>query len=261
MSTIQAIPALGDNANYIWLIHATHDSSMSTKVLIVDPGEAAPVIAAIASLNLTPHAILITHRHWDHVNGIADLVAHYNVPVYAPKNSVIPHRTHSIKGGDMLEFLGFPPIKVLDLIGHTEDHIGFLMADKLFCGDTLFGAGCGRLLGGTTEQLYDSLLQLHKLPAETEVYCAHEYTLQNLQFATMLEPDNAAIQQRIADATQLRENNQPTLPSTMSLEVSTNPFLRCHQPVIRMAAERYAGKALASPLAVFTVLRTWKNIF
>ena len=199
MSTIQAIPALGDNANYIWLIHAAHNSSDPPEVLIVDPGEAEPVIAVMTAQQLTPRAVLITHRHWDHVDGIAALVARYQLPVYAPTESFIPHRTHPVAADEVLNFSGFSPIKVLDVAGHTEEHIGFLMGGKLFCGDTLFGAGCGRLLGGTAEQLYASLEKLRKLPAATTVYCAHEYTAQNLQFAAMLEPNNTDIQQRITD--------------------------------------------------------------
>ncbi len=258
MLPIHAIPALGDNLNYIWLIQSEHNNT----VLIVDPGEATPVFQALSDKNLHPTAILITHHHWDHVNGIADLVAHYNIPVYVPKNETVPCRTHSLTASDMVHLPNFPPITVLDIPGHTEGHIAYLVAGHLFCGDTLFGAGCGRLLGGTAEQLYTSLQHIMALPMSTKIYCGHEYTADNLRFATMIEPNNIHISQRILDVKQKTVHPEPvagTLPSTLELETQTNPFLRCHIPAVQQAAESYANKPLHHPLAVFTVLREWKT--
>ncbi len=255
MLTIQAIPALGDNLNYIWLIQPTDKNT----VLIVDPGEATPVINALTQQNLRPIAILNTHRHWDHVDGIAELVDHYHLPVYGPKNETIPRRTHPLSAANTLEFPDFPPITILDIPGHTEGHIAYLIDGHLFCGDTLFGAGCGRLLGGTANQLYHSLQRIMTLPMTTKIYCGHEYTADNLCFAATIEPKNTKITQRIIDTQVLSQQNKPTLPSTLELEIHTNPFLRCHHPSIHTVVEQYAVNSLTSPLAVFSVLRDWKT--
>lgn len=255
MLTIQAIPALGDNLNYIWLIQPTDKNT----VLIVDPGEAKPVIVALTAQNLNPIAILNTHRHWDHVDGIAELVEHYDLPVYGPKNETIPCRTDPLTAADTLTLPDFPPITILDIPGHTEGHIAYLMEGHLFCGDTLFGAGCGRLLGGTARQLYHSLQQIMTLPMATKIYCGHEYTADNLRFAATIEPNNIDIAQRIIDTQALNQQNKPTLPSMLELETHTNPFLRCHHPEVKQAVESYADKILTNSFAVFSMLRDWKT--
>ena len=255
MLTIQAIPALGDNLNYIWLIQPTDKNT----VLIVDPGEAAPVIAKLTEQNLQPVAILITHHHWDHTDGITELVNRYDLPVYGPRNEPIPCRTDPLTAADTLILPGFPPITILDIPGHTEGHIAYLMEGNLFCGDTLFGAGCGRLLGGTANQLYHSLQQIMMLPMTTKIYCGHEYTADNLRFATMVEPNNADIAQRMHDTQVLRQQNKPTPPCTLELEARTNPFLRCYTSEIKESVEAHANQTFVDPLSVFTSLREWKT--
>lgn len=266
MLSIQAIPALGEHLNYIWLIQPENKNT----VLIVDPGEAAPVIEALTSQNLTPIGILITHHHWDHVNGVAELVERYQLPVYGPKHESIPHQTYFLTSADTLTLPDFPAITILDIPGHTEGHIAYLTEGHLFCGDTLFGAGCGRLLGGTAAQLYDSLQHIMTLPPCTKIYCGHEYTADNLRFAQIIEPDNTDIAQRtkeigrcigIRDSTSKANIPFNTLPSTLALEILTNPFLRCHLPSVHAVAESYARNTLTDPLAVFTILRDWKTHF
>ena len=256
MLTIQAIPAFKDN--YIWFIQAEG----SQKVIIVDPGDAQPVIEAAEQQQLTPVAILITHHHRDHIGGINQLVERYEIPVYGPQIATIPSVTHPLIENDTLIIDSvFPAISIMDISGHTAVHIAFLIDDCLFCGDTLFGAGCGRLLGGTAEQLFHSLKKITHLPVETKVYCAHEYTQTNLHFAAIVEPDNPAIQQRIHETAILRQQGQPSLPSTLKLELATNPFLRCEQPAVIHATESFSGKQLTTELEVFTELRLWKDNF
>jgi hydroxyacylglutathione hydrolase len=256
MLNIQAIPALRDN--YIWLIHAVH----STEVLIVDPGEAQPVIDALTEQQLSPVAILNTHYHYDHIDGIAELVERYQLPVFGPSNAFIPKLSTPLSAGSKLAIhSSFPKMDILDIPGHTAVHIAYHFDDKLFCGDTLFAAGCGKLLGGTAEQLFNALQQLINLPIETKIYCGHEYTQDNLQFAKAVEPNNKAILQRIDVVDILREQGKVTLPSTLALELATNPFLRCDKADIIEAAEQFIGATLDSPLAVFKVLRAWKDRF
>jgi len=256
MLNIQAIPAFNDN--YIWFIEDTD----TRHVLIVDPGDAQPVIQAIKQQQLIPVALLITHHHHDHIGGIDQLLEHYDIPVYGPKIATIPSVTHPLSANDTLIIdPAFPTISILDISGHTAIHIAFLFDDFLFCGDTLFGAGCGRLLGGTAEHLFHSLQKIAQLPTETKVYCAHEYTQANLRFAEAVEPDNSDIQQRILDTALLRKQNKPSLPSTLGLELATNPFLRCDQPNVIQAAESFSGKQLLTAVEVFTELRLWKDYF
>lgn len=253
--SVHAVPAFNDN--YIWLIQ----SAQTRKALIVDPGDAQPVLAALQQLDLTPSAILITHHHHDHTGGIATLRRQFNIPVYGPVAEQISGVTDTLSTGDILRLNDFAEASVLDTGGHTPGHISYLMANQLFCGDTLFAGGCGRLLGGTASQLFASLQQIANLPATTQIYCAHEYTLANLKFALAVEPGNAALQQRFLDSKTMRANNQPTVPSTLALEKATNPFLRCAVADVKQAAEQQAGQSLESPLAVFKVLRQWKDNF
>lgn len=250
---ITAIPALKDN--YIWAIH---DDQRAT---VVDPGEAAPVLAFLNARGLQLDAILCTHRHADHIGGIAKLREVYNVPVYGRRHPDNPHITDDLREGDQLK-LDAPGIMfdIIEIPGHLDDHIAFIAPDTLFCGDVLFGAGCGRNFEGTPAQLHHSLQRLAQLPDSTRVYCAHEYTAANLRFALACEPDNPALKQRVAATQQLRAANLPTLPSSIALEKATNPFLRYTQPeLIRTLQQR--GLTDTSELGVFTALREWKNHF
>lgn len=253
--SVHAVPAFNDN--YIWLIQ----SAQSRQVLIVDPGDAQPVLAALQQFQLTPAALLITHHHHDHTGGIATLTRQFNIPVYGPATEQISGVTDILTAGDKLRLDDFAEISVLDTGGHTPGHISYLINNQLFCGDTLFAGGCGRLLGGTAGQLFASLQQIAGLPDNTEIFCAHEYTLANLQFALAVEADNADLQQRFADTQTLRAADKPTVPSKLMLEKATNPFLRCAEPAVIQAAEQQAGRPLNSPLEVFTVLRQWKDNF
>lgn len=244
--------------NYIWLIQ----SALNQRVLIVDPGDAQPVFEALTSLNLQPAGILITHHHHDHTGGIEALTAAFDLPVYGPAGEAINGVSHALHDGESITVAAdFPSLKVLDTSGHTPGHISYLMQGSLFCGDTLFAGGCGRLLGGSAEQLYSALTKIADLPEQTLIYCAHEYTEANLQFALAVEPGNVTLQQRSIDTSAMRNQNQPTVPSTLALEKATNPFLRCTHPAVKQAAEKQAGQPLASPLAVFKVLRQWKDNF
>lgn len=246
------------SGNYIWLIQSAHNRA----VMIVDPGDAAPVMTALETLQLTPVAILVTHHHADHTGGIRRLCDEYTLPVFGPANGNIPEVTHTVKPGeDQLLVDDFPPLTVLDTPGHTPEHISYLLQNRLFCGDTLFAGGCGKLLGGTAEQLYQSLSRLRGLPDDTEVYCAHEYTEKNLTFASTVEPANDELIARLQLTRQQRRQGEVTVPSRMAIEKHTNPFLRCDKPAIRKAAEAYAGQPLDSDLQVFSTLRRWKDSF
>ncbi len=256
MLTVHAVNAFKDN--YIWLIQAEN----SRKVLIVDPGHAEPVFEALKQMTLTPAAILITHHHADHIGGVEALLDHYQVPVFGPATKQIPAVTHPLKQTHALQVdPDFPLFQVMETPGHTPEHICYLLENKLFCGDTLFAGGCGKLLGGSAEQLFLSLQQLKQLPAETEVYCAHEYTEANLRFASVVEPDNRTLQERRQQVREMREAGQPTVPSLMADELATNPFLRTHLHHIKTAAEMYSGMTLNSDKAVFATLRNWKDNF
>lgn len=253
MIDISAIPALQDN--YIWAIH---DNRHAT---VVDPGEVAPVLEFLNMHGLQLNAILCTHRHGDHIGGIAGLREVYNVPVYGRRHPDNPHITHDLHEGDSLKLdpLGIA-FTILEVPGHINDHIAYLAPEMLFCGDVLFGGGCGRNFEGTKTQLHHSLQRLAQLPDNTRVYCAHEYTAANLRFALACEPGNPALQQRIAATQQLRAANQPTVPSTIALEKATNPFLRCTQPEIIRTLQQH-GLTDTSELGVFSAMRDWKNRF
>lgn len=268
MLTIRAIPAFNDN--YIWLIEHT----ASKQVVIVDPGDASPIIKALNHYNVIPIAILITHQHYDHINGVKPLVEQFSLPVFGQKTSLNDVITDDISHQQQRVINpSFPNITILATPGHTPVHLSYLVEGSLFCGDTLFSAGCGRLLdqnghpipdnlrASAAQQLFSSLSRLHHLPADTHIYCAHEYTLANLHFAVEVEPDNVIIKQRLAQIQTMRNNNQISLPSTIAIELASNPFLRCTQPQVIASAEGYSGTKLNSPLAVFTVLRAWKDNF
>lgn len=254
--SIHCVPILHDN--YAWLIQADH----TPYVLVLDPGEEQPIIDYLKQHELIPVALMITHRHHDHVDGILAFLEHYPLPVYGPANEFIPGLTHPLTAMPSLSVHpAFPEFEVLDLPGHTEGHIAYLVADCLFCGDTLFAAGCGRLLGGTHEQLFNSLSRIKRFDPQTVIYCSHEYTAANLQFASAVEPDNLAVQKRIADVAELRAVGEATVPTQLAIELETNPFLRCHIPAVAQRAEQQTGQTLDSEQAVFTALRQWKDRF
>jgi len=245
---IEPIPAFADN--YIWLLHNTRDA------IVIDPGDAAPVIEALEAQSLTLRGILITHHHPDHINGVHTLLQQYAAPVYAPQYEQFnfPHTPLTEGSSVSIPSLNLN-FAVMWLPGHTLGHIAYLSGDTLFCGDVLFGAGCGRLLGGTAEQMFNSLNRLKKLNPNTKIYCTHEYTTSNIDFALTLEPDNQALQARKQHTKDLRCANKATLPSTIELELKTNPFLRCHQDAI--IHHSHAEKT--DELSVFSKIRTLRN--
>jgi hydroxyacylglutathione hydrolase len=253
MFNITTIPALQDN--YIWAIH---DEQYA---VVVDPGDAMPVLDFLSEHHLKLTAILCTHRHNDHIGGIAKLRAEYHVPVYGRSHPNNPHITEDLREGEQITLTEFNlSFDILEIPGHLDDHIAFVNPDMLFCGDVLFGAGCGRNKEGTLAQLHHSLQRLSQLPDNTRVYCTHEYTAANVNFALVCEPNNLALQKRFLATKELRAANLPSLPSTIALEKSTNPFLRCTEPeIIRTLQQRDLHDT--SELGVFTALREWRNVF
>jgi hydroxyacylglutathione hydrolase len=252
--TIEPIPAFDDN--YLWLL------VRGSQAAVVDPGDGAPVLQRLQQRNLSLQAILVTHHHGDHVGGVASLSRATGARVHGPGAEAIPARDVALAGGSRIDVLGVA-FDVLDVPGHTLGHIAYHAPAlrALFCGDTLFAAGCGRLFEGTAAQMTASLARLASLPADTRVYCAHEYTLSNLRFALAVEPDNEALRRRQQACAALRRRGEPTLPSTIAEELATNPFLRCSEPDVRRAAEARAGGPLPTAESVFTVIRQWKNVF
>jgi hydroxyacylglutathione hydrolase len=258
MLSVQAVNAFDDN--YIWLIRRPNQP----QVIIVDPGDAEPVIAAITAQSLEPVAILITHHHWDHVGGIDDLLARWPMPVYGPAKETIPHISQPLVEGDTVHIDALDAdFAVLDVPGHTAGHIAYFHDapnnNLLFVGDTLFAGGCGRLFEGTPAQMHDSLSRIAELPDDTRVYCAHEYTADNLVFARIAEPSNAALQARQQTVEQQRAQGQATVPSLLADEKATNPFLRCAQPEIIRGAEGFSGHKLTTGAEVFGAVRQWKD--
>ena len=257
MLKVTPVRAFADN--YIWLIHGRKDPDL---VAIVDPGDAQPVLDQLVRGGLGAEAILVTHHHADHVGGVADLAGELRIPVYGPASENIPNRDVALREGDRVRLEGMDvEFSVMDCPGHTAGHIAYYGHGALFCGDTLFSAGCGRLFEGTPAQMTRSLEKLAKLPDDTRVFCAHEYTLSNLRFAAAVEPDNQEIASYTARAKELRAEEQATLPSTLGLEKAVNPFLRYREPAIRKAAEAHTGKRLEDPVAVFGAVRAWKDRF
>lgn len=251
MFEISLIPAFKDN--YIWLL------SRGRQAFVVDPGDAAPVLQRLTTDGLELSGILITHHHADHQGGIAELLRHRACDVFAPADESITGRTRPLRGGERLEVLG-TSVEVLAVPGHTLGHLAYLAPGALFCGDTLFGAGCGRLFEGTPAQMSDSLARIAALPDETRIYCAHEYTQMNMPFAQAVEPDNAAVQARLHKVSAMRAAGLATVPLLLGEEKLTNPFLRCDQPAV-IAAARAHGATDDAPVAVFAALRAWRNIF
>lgn len=257
MLDVSPVRAFSDN--YIWVIHGT---VARNRVAVVDPGDAAPVIAHLEANGLELAAVLVTHHHRDHCGGVTALKARYDVPVIGPASEEIPLRTRAAQGGDRVELpdLGLT-FDVIDIPGHTRGHIAFHGHGVLFCGDTLFSAGCGRLFEGTPAQMSHSLAALRALPPETRVYCGHEYTANNLRFALAVEPGNERTRRYTQAAAGHLAQGRPTLPSTLSLEIEVNPFLRCDQPAVRQAASEHAGHPVCDPIEVFATIRRWKDEF
>jgi hydroxyacylglutathione hydrolase len=255
MLLVEPIPAFDDN--YIWLLRHAGEQS----VAVVDPGDAEPVIERLNAHDMRLGAILITHHHADHIGGLQDLLAEWpEAMVSAPADKRIRGATQIVGEGDRVQAPGLSAqFDVIEVPGHTATHIAYLGHGILFCGDTLFAGGCGRVFDGTFEQLAASLRRIAALPPQTLCYCAHEYTLANLGFAAWVEPNSQVLADRTAAASALREGGRPTVPSPLSLELATNPFLRTAVPEVVASAEAFAGSSLADQTAVFTALRQWKD--
>ncbi|MCG7900955.1 MAG: hydroxyacylglutathione hydrolase [Candidatus Thiodiazotropha lotti] len=254
---LQITPIKAFDDNYIW---ALRNPGASTAVA-VDPGDETPLLDWLQENSLTLSAVLLTHHHYDHVGGVPELrEAFPDLKVFGPAGESIKGVTEPLHEGDRPLIPGLDAdFQVLELPGHTAGHIAYLGEQALFCGDTLFAAGCGRVFDGTMTQLANSLQRIAQLPAETKIYCAHEYTLDNLGFARWVEPESEAVMQRIDSEQAKRQNGEPTLPSTLQLELATNPFLRTQVPSIVTAAEKVAGKTLTDHAEIFMVIRQWKD--
>lgn len=255
--TNQIIPVRAFKDNYIWIMQ----DDLQHKAWVVDPGGAAPVMHYLRQHHLELAGILITHHHSDHSAGISDLLSECgSVPVYGCINSQVSSLSHYVKEGDEV-ICGPFHLKVADIPGHTLDHIVFYNDDMIFCGDTLFSAGCGRVFEGTYEQMYRSLMTLYRMSDSAKIYCGHEYTLQNLQFAEHVEPDNLFIQKKIQAVNQLLGEGKPTLPSMLRDEKNINPFLRCEEKTVIQAVQKQTNTIITKPEQVFKSLREWKNHF
>jgi hydroxyacylglutathione hydrolase len=254
MLQIQSIPSRTDN--YIWLIKA------GNQAIAVDPGEAIPVIERLQNQSITLRAIFITHHHHDHVDGIAELLTHYpSCEVYGPQITLpeVP-QLRPLHDQDVIRL---PDLDLKFTIwhtpGHTQEHIVFHGHDALFCGDTLFSGGCGRLFTGTTEQMHNSLQRLAGLPEKTRVYPAHEYTYNNLNYCWQVEPDNISTISRIKEVSKLQQQGCPTLPSTIAIEKKTNVFLRTNSPSVAAYAQKLSDQYLENEIQIFAILREKKN--
>lgn len=251
---IEAVPAFRDN--YIWLLERGDEA------IVVDPGDAAPVRKILDERGRKLVSIVVTHHHADHVGGVLELVQAYGADVYGPMHSPFRGIDHRLLEGDRVTLFD-EVFHVLEVPGHTLDHIAYWSEGiaVLFCGDTLFACGCGRLFEGTPKQMNASLDKFAALPGHTRAYCAHEYTASNIRFALAVEPENPDLLRRRDECQALRDRGEPTVPSTIALELATNPFLRCGVPRVQAAASGQ-GKATGSdPVSIFAALRSWKDGF
>lgn len=256
MVKIIPIPAFKDN--YIWLCVNPH----SKTAIVVDPGEADPVLQLLEDEALRLIGILISHHHWDHTGGIPTLVQKTQAAVYGGAKEPIPGLSHPLKEGDSLVFKEMDlSFKILDIPGHTLGHIAYYNENAVFTGDTLFTGGCGKLFEGTAEQMLDSLNKIKALPGPTPVYCGHEYTLSNLSFAKVVEPGNSAIDRRLKAVEDLRARGLPSVPSPLALELETNPFLRTDQESVIKAIEQHFNTRFSSKAQIFLAIRQWKDHF
>jgi hydroxyacylglutathione hydrolase len=258
MSILSVLPIPAFNDNYFWLIHNGKEAA------VVDPGDAAPVLAALQAHRLSLVAILLTHHHADHVGGVRNLLRHADIPVFGPRAEHIDGVSSALAEGDQARIPALDlTLSVLEVPGHTAGHIAYVAAAQhwLFCGDTLFAGGCGRLFEGTPAQMVASLAKLTNLPDDTQIYCAHEYTLSNLRFALAADPENHALQARITVEQDKRDNSKPTLPSSIGLEKATNPFLRYRTSQIIQGLQAKGMLQGDDPIAAFAALREWKNNF
>jgi hydroxyacylglutathione hydrolase len=254
MIDLWPISVLGDN--YVWVLQ----SEGSSGVAVVDPGAGAPVIGELSRRGLNPSAVLITHRHMDHVGGVDELVGQRDIPVYGPATEPIPALDRPVRGGDAVKLPEQDlQLEVVDVPGHTAGHVAYVGPGFVLCGDTLFCGGCGRVFEGTPAQMVASLDRLADLPAATSVYCAHEYTESNLAFAALVEPENVELGERRKRAEAVRARGLPTVPSTIDEELRTNPFLRCSEPPVIAAAQRHADRRLEDRVEVFATIRGWKD--
>ncbi len=254
-NTIVPVRAFKDN--YIWLMI----DKTAQLAWAIDPGDAKPVLAYLQKEHLQLAGILITHHHADHTGGIIGLLKQWkNIPVYGFSTKSVPQISHVVKENDEIS-CGSIKLNILEIPGHTLDHIAYYNDELVFSGDTLFSAGCGRVFEGSHAQMYQSLLKFLQLPPHIKLYCGHEYTLQNLKFAAHVEPDNHFIQDKIIAIEAILAENNPTLPSTLADEKRVNPFLRCDIDSVIRAAENKAQQTFDTPIAVFTCLRNWKNQF
>jgi len=266
MLNITPVRALSDN--YVWVLQR----DQQPRVVIIDPGEARPVLKYLSEHQLQPVSILITHQHYDHTGGVEELLGHYpGLSVIGP--AILPSReplridlpiqdliTFTVGEGDVVVLPELSiKFEVMAIPGHTLDHLAYYGEEVVFCGDTMFAAGCGRIFSGTAQMLATSLNRLAALPADTRMYCSHEYTVDNLGFAKWVEPESAAILDRDQIEMDKQEKGLPTVPTTVELELATNPFMRLQQPQVRQAAESFAGRALAEDWEVFAALREWKD--
>ncbi|HSY29177.1 MAG TPA: hydroxyacylglutathione hydrolase [Burkholderiaceae bacterium] len=258
MSILSVLPVPAFNDNYLWLIHDGKHAA------VVDPGDATPILTALGVHKLTLVAILLTHHHADHVGGVQNLLQHANVPVFGPRAEHISGVTVPLAEGDFVNVTELNlTLSVLEVPGHTSGHIAYVAPQQhwLFCGDTLFAGGCGRLFEGTPAQMAASLAKLANLPDQTQVYCAHEYTLSNLRFALAADPGNHALQARFSMEQEKRNDGLPTIPSNIGLEKATNPFLRYRERDIVQRLRANGQLNSDDPIAAFAALREWKNNF
>lgn len=251
---LTALPAFADN--YIWALIAADGAA-----IVVDPGDATPVLAAAAQQGWRPQTVLLTHHHDDHIGGVAALQARFaGLQVYAPADPRIPLATHRVAEGERIQALGLG-IDVVSVPGHTRSHVAFHTAEHLFSGDALFSLGCGRMFEGTPSQLLASLHKLASLPPHLLLCCGHEYTVSNAVFARHVDPTNAALLQRHEEALAMRRDERPTLPVTLASELDCNPFLRTRTPSIQQAVSAHLGRPVTDEVDVVAGLRGWKDGF